>query len=133
MFIMKIFKSLHTEMIDKKVWVITQERRLNKYGKVIPCQKKMAVYPGTITELIIGTNNYYNRECYPSTEVEVLLECPITVNGEEEIHYINSGRVLLNVSCFDSEAEAKEELERMSSRTVSEQKLFSAKQMDVSE
>lgn len=133
MFDMEVFKKLYSTVIDKKVWVIMAERTMSKNGRITVHPSKLTVYPGTITDIIIGTNIYFSRAYYASTEVEALLECPMMIDGEMKTRWINSGRLLLNVNCFDSETEAREELERMTGRTQEEQTMYNISQMGVRE
>lgn len=129
MFDMSTMKKIHDNFVDKEVWVITAKRKISRSGQVYAKRNELEVYYGIVNDIRIG-EEYANGKQYPVAAANVSLRCPLEFNGETKVWYINGGYVPLNVRCFATEEEARNELALMSARTPNEQKEVEVKQLE---
>lgn len=130
MFNLSAMKKIHDEFVNKKVWVITAKRKINRNGQIYAKRNELEVYPGTINDIRIGEYGYADGKVYATAEANVSLRFPLEYNGQVRERYVNDGYVPLNVRCFTTEEEARNELALMATRTAHEQFLLEAKQME---
>ena len=125
-------KKIYAECVNKDVWVITAKRKINRNGQIYAKRNELEVYLGTINDIRIGEYGYVDGKAYATAEANVSLRFPLEYNGRVRERYVNDGYVPLNVRCFATEEEARNELALMSTRTAHEQRLLEAKQLEAS-
>ena len=129
MFELGAMKKIYDEYVNKKVWVITAKRKINRNGQIYSRQNELTVYPATIYDIRIGEYGFVDGKPYATAEANVCLECMLDCDGESKQYLVNGGCIPLNVRCFATEEEARNELALMSARTAHEQLLVEAKQL----
>lgn len=130
MFDFEAMKKVFDECVNKDVWVITAKRKINRNGQIYAKKNELVVYPGTINDIRISEYGYVDGKAYATVEANVSLRCPLEYNGQEREWYVNGGYVPLNMRCFATEEEARNELALMSARTAHEQLLVESKQLE---
>lgn len=133
MFNLNAMKEIEKEFIGKEVWVIANKRKINRNGQIYSKSNELEVYPGTIQSIRISDFTYlpgeHGLEWYPAAEANVTMRCNMDKAGEETKYYVNGGHFMLNITCFDSEAAARNEMALMQTRDRHEQLVIASKQM----
>lgn len=130
MFDLSVMRKIHDQFVNKKVWVIADRRKINRNGQIYSKQNELTIYPATIYDIRIGEYGFVDGKPYATAEANVCLECMLEQDGKTKRYLVNGGHFLLNVTCFATEEEARNELALMSTRTEHEQLLLEAKQME---
>ena len=130
MFDLNGMKKIYDDYVGKEVWVIADRRKINRNGQIYSKKNELTVYPATIYDIRIGEYGFVDGKPYATAEANVCLECMLEQDGKTKRYLVNGGHFLLNVTCFATEEEARNELALMLARTKHEQLSLEAKQME---